>query len=374
MQTRAAILQRTPVEGPYAQTRPLSIVMAELDDPGPGEVLVRIRAAGLCHSDLSVIDGARPRPVPMVLGHEAAGEVIRMGAGVDDLAPGQRVVMVFVPSCGHCQPCSSGRPALCVPGGAANGEGTLLSRARRLSFGGAPVNHHLGVSAFADYAVVSRRSLVPVPDDLPFEIAALFGCAVLTGVGAVVNTAGVAPGQSVAVVGLGGVGLSAVLGAVASGAYPVIAVDLNEDKLAAARDLGATHTVNAAAPDAAEQVRELSGGGVDHALEMAGAVRAMELAWNVTRRGGTTTTAGLAHPQHALSLSPVQLVAEERTLKGSYVGSCIPVRDIPRFVALYRAGRLPVQKLLTSTGPLEEINAGFDALAQGRTVRHVVLM
>lgn len=374
MQTRAALLQRSPVKGPYTESRPLSIVTAELAEPGPGEVLVRIRAAGLCHSDLSVIDGARPRPVPMVLGHEAAGEVVRAGVGVDDLAPGEHVIMVFVPSCGHCVPCASGRPALCAPGAAANGVGTLLSGERRLTVEGAPVNHHLGVSAFADYAVVSRRSLVPVPADIPFEIAALFGCAVLTGVGAVINTAGVTPGQSVAVVGLGGVGLSAVLGAVASGAHPVIAVDLNADKLVTARELGATHTVNAAAVDAVDQIRELSGGGVDHALEMAGAVPALELAWQVTRRGGTTTTAGLAHPQRALAISPAQLVAEERTLKGSYVGGCIPVRDIPRFVALYRAGKLPVQKLLTSTGPLEEINAGFDALAAGRTIRHVVLM
>lgn len=352
----------------------MSIVQAELADPGPGEVLVRIRAAGLCHSDLSVIDGARPRPVPMVLGHEAAGEVVRMGDDVDDLAEGQHVVMVFVPSCGHCVPCGSGRPALCEPGGSANGEGTLLSRARRLSFGGEAVHHHLGVSAFADYAVVSRRSIVPIPDDIPFEIAALFGCAVLTGVGAVVNTAAVAPGQSVAVVGLGGVGLSALLGAVASGAHPIIALDVNDAKLDAARNLGATHCVNSSQADAAEQVRALSEGGVDYAFEMAGSVKALDLAWEITRRGGCTTSAGLAHPAHSFSISPVKLVAEERTLKGSYVGSCIPTRDIPRFIALYRAGRLPVQKLLSSTGPLEDINAGFEALAEGRTIRHVVTM
>jgi len=374
VKTRAAILQQAPVEPPYADTRPLAIETVDLADPGPGEVLVRIRAAGLCHSDLSVIDGARPRPTPMVLGHEAAGVVEALGPGVHDLAPGDRVVLVFVPSCGHCLPCATGRPALCEPGNAANGEGMLLSRARRLSWRGKPVHHHVGVSAFSQYAVVSRNSLVRLEADLPPQVAALFGCAVLTGVGAAVNTAGVRPGQSVAVVGLGGVGLSALLGALACGAHPVVAVDLSEDKLRFARQLGATHTVNAGAADVAEQVRALTGGGVDHALEMAGAVKALELAWHITRRGGTTTTAGLAHPRHTLALSPVQLVGEERTLKGSYIGSCIPVRDVPRYVALYQAGRLPVDRLLTSTGTLDDINAGFDALAQGRTIRHVVLM
>lgn len=374
MKMKAAVLKHSPVDGPYARTRPLAIEEVELAPPGPGEVLVKIDAAGLCHSDLSVIDGARPRPTPIILGHEAAGRVHSLGAGVDDLKAGDRVVMVFVPSCGHCAPCAGGRPALCEPGAAANGEGTLLSRARRLSLGGKPINHQVGVSAFAEYAVVSRHSLVKLESDLPPEIAALFGCAVLTGVGAAINTAGVRPGQSVAVVGLGGVGLSALMGAHAAGAFPLIAVDLNEDKLAAARTLGATHCINASDPDAVQTLRELTKGGVDHALEMAGSVKALEMAYLMTRRGGTTTTAGLANHQHTLSLSPSRLVAEERTLKGSYIGSCVPVRDIPRFVALYEAGRLPVDTLLTSTGRLEDINEGFDALASGEAIRHVLLM
>jgi len=374
MQIRAAVLHRSPVEGPYAHTRPLAIETIDLEPPGPGEVLVRIRAAGLCHSDLSVIDGARPRPVPMVLGHEAAGEVVALGDGVNDLAPGDRVVLVFVPSCGHCMPCSTGRPALCEPGNAANGEGVLLSRARRLSLGGRAVNHHVGVSAFAEHAVVSRRSLVKLDAEIPFDIAALFGCAVLTGVGAAVNTAGVRPGERVAVVGLGGVGLSALLGALACGAGQVVAVDLSDEKLDLARSLGATHAVNAGSPDAVEQIRAVTHGGVEHALEMAGSVKALDLAWQITRRGGTTTTAGLAPPQHTLAIAPVKLVGEERTLKGSYVGSCIPVRDVPRFIDMYQSGKLPVDRLLTSRSGLDDINAGFDALARGRTVRHVILM
>lgn len=373
MKINAAVLREVGKPQPYADSQPLQIEPITLDPPGPGEVLVRIRAAGLCHSDLSVINGDRPRPVPMVLGHEAAGEVVELGAGVDDLAPGDHVVLIFVPSCGHCAPCAEGRPALCEPGNAANGRGELLSGARRLRADAVPVNHHIGVSAFADHAVVSRRSLVKVDKDLPFEQAALFGCAVLTGVGAAVNTAGVRPGQSVAVVGLGGVGYAALLGALAAGATRVVAVDLLPEKLAFARDLGATDAFLASDADCIEQVKQATGGGVDICLEMAGSVPALELAYRITRRGGTTVTAGLAHPSKSVAIQQVSLVAEERTLKGSYIGSCIPTRDIPRFVSLFRAGKLPVDRLLSETLPLERINEAFDRLAAGKTIRQVVV-
>lgn len=372
MKTTAAVLRSMGAARPYAASRPLSVETVTLDPPGEGEVRVAIRAAGLCHSDLSVINGDRPRPIPMALGHEAAGIVEALGPGVGDLAVGDHVVMAFMPSCGHCEPCAGGRPALCEPGAAANGRGVLLGGDRRIHAGAETLNHHLGCSAFAGHAVVSRRSLVKVPHDLPFEHAALFGCAVLTGVGAVVNTAAVRTGQSVVVVGLGGVGLSSVLGALASGASPVVAVDLSEDKLALARSLGPVHTVNAADPDAVDQVRALSGGGADFAFEMAGAARALEAAWRMTRRGGTTVTAGLPPPEAALAVNIVQLVAEERTLKGSYIGTCVPSRDIPRYIRLFREGRLPVDRLLSGTIPLDRINEAFDALADGTTVRTVV--
>jgi alcohol dehydrogenase len=372
MKTTAAVLRAMGAARPYADSRPLSLETVTLDPPGEGEVLVAIKAAGLCHSDLSVINGDRSRPMPMALGHEAAGVVEALGPGVGDLAVGDHVVMVFMPSCGHCDPCAGGRPALCEPGAAANGRGVLLGGDRRIHSGADTLNHHLGCSAFAGHAVVSRRSLVKVDADLPFEHAALFGCAVLTGVGAVVNTARVRAGQSVAVVGLGGVGLSSVLGALASGASPVIAVDLSEDKLALARSLGAVRTVNAGDADAVEQVRTLTGGGADFVFEMAGSVRALEAAWKMTRRGGTTVTAGLPPPEAALAVNVVQLVAEERALKGSYIGTCVPSRDIPRYVALFREGRLPVDRLLTGTIPLERINEAFDALAEGKAVRTVV--
>jgi len=370
---RAAVLRERGAARPYADSRPLSIETVTLDPPGPGEVLVRIAAAGLCHSDLSVINGDRPRPLPMALGHEAAGVVEALGDGVTDLNIGDHVVMVFMPSCGHCNPCAEGRPALCEPGAAANGRGELLAGGHRLhDDAGADLNHHLGCSAFAERAVVSRRSLVRVDPDLALHEAALFGCAVLTGVGAVVNTAGVRAGQSAVVVGLGGVGLASVLGALASGASPVIAVDLSEDKLALAKSLGAVQTVNASDTDAVEQVRALTNGGADFVFEMAGSVRALDAAWRMTRRGGTTVTAGLPPPEAALAVNVVSLVGEERTLKGSYIGTCVPSRDIPRYVALYRQGRLPVDRLLSGVIALDDINAAFDALHDGKAVRTVI--
>jgi Zn-dependent alcohol dehydrogenase len=373
MLIKAAMLREMGLPSPYAKSKPLDIVDIALGRPGRGELLVKIKAAGLCHSDLSVIDSSRPRPMPMVLGHEAAGIVAEVGEDVEDFAIGDHVVLVFMPSCGRCLPCATGRPALCEPGAKANGAGTLLRGGRRLSLGDAAVNHHIGVSAFAEYAVVAQESCVKVAATLPFEHAALFGCAVLTGVGAVANTAKAPPGSSVAVAGLGGVGLSAVLGAVVSGARQIVAVDLSEEKLAFARSLGATHAVNGGSPNAAQEIRDLSGGGVDYFFEMAGAVPALELAYAATARGGVTVTAGLPHPSAKLSIQAVSLVAEERTLKGSYIGSCVPRRDLPHYLALFEAGKLPVDRLLTHRLRLEEINEGFDRLREGAGVRHVVL-
>jgi Zn-dependent alcohol dehydrogenase len=236
------------------------------------------------------------------------------------------------------------------------------------------VNHLLGCSAFADHAVVSRRSLVRIDRDLPFDEAALFGCAVLTGVGAVINTARVQAGSSVAVIGLGGVGLAALLGAVAAGARSVLAVDLSDDKLGLARQLGATETFNAGAPDVVESIRAATSGGVEYAFEMAGSVRAMDLAYKITRRGGTTVTAGLPPPTHTFNIPQVNLVAEERTVKGSYIGTCVPTRDIPRYIELYRRGKLPVDRLMSSHLTLDDINLGFDLLHEGRAVRQIVTM
>jgi alcohol dehydrogenase len=373
MKTRAAVITEMEKPRPYATSKPMAIEELDLDPPGEGEVLIKIRAAGLCHSDLSTINGDRPRQMPMVLGHEAAGEVMELGAGVRDLKVGDHVILVFVPSCGHCMPCMEGRPALCEPGFQSNGAGTLLSGSTRLRRDGKTVYHHVGVSAFSEYAVVSRQSVVKIDRALPFEEAALFGCAVITGAGAVINTAKVPPGTTVAIVGLGGVGLMSMLAAKLSGCRQIVAIDMLDDKLQLAKQLGATHTVSAKDPKCVEHVKDITQGGVDFAFEMASSVKALELAYKITRRGGTTVTGSLPHPTHTMPLPGTNLVAEERTVKGSYVGSCIPNRDIPRFISLYQQGLLPVDRLMSERIRLDDINAGFDKLADGGTVRQILV-
>ncbi|GAB3679472.1 zinc-dependent alcohol dehydrogenase family protein [Salinisphaera aquimarina] len=373
MQTRAAVLRDMAPSRPYHESNPLKIETFDLAPPQAGELLLKIHAAGLCHSDLSSIDGNRPRPMPMVLGHEAAGEVIEIGPDVHDFAVGDHVVCSFVPSCGHCEYCADGRAALCTPGAKANNDGTLLSGGRRLSENGADVHHHLGISGFAEYAVVRRESLVRIDPELDYEIAAVFGCAVLTGVGAMIHTAKLRLGQTALVVGLGGVGLSAVLGAIAAGAAQVIAADIDDDKLAKARELGATATVNTRDEDALEQIQALTGGGADVAAEFAGVQAALEFAFAATGKGGKTVSAGLQHPDSRMQLPALQLVAQERTLMGSYLGGHVPKLDIPEYIALYQAGRLPVDKLLTHRLTLDEINLGFERLAAGQAIRQVVV-
>jgi len=373
MKTRAAVLARIGVAAPYARSLPLHIADVDLAPPGPGEVLLRILAAGLCRADLAALVGDRPRPVPMVLGHEACGEVLECGNGVADLRRGDRVVVVPVPSCGSCLPCAEGRPVLCEPGAASNAAGCLPGGERRLSRAGSPLHHHLGASCFAAHAVVSRRSCVKIESTIGDAEAALFGCAVLTGVGAVVNTARLQAGSRAAVLGLGGAGLSALLAAVAAGARDVVAVDADPARLALARRLGATAAVAAAAPDAAEAVRDITRGGVDYAFETAGTAAGFELAWKITRRGGTTVCTGAVHPAARFALAPMQLVGEERSLRGSPLGSCVPVRDIPRYIDLYQRGRLPIDRLMGEHLPLEDINRGLDRLASGQALRDLVL-
>lgn len=374
MKIKAAVIRQMGLPQPYAQSRPMSIEEVDLAPPQQREVLVQIKAASLCHSDLSTVNADRPRQMPMVLGHEASGVVVECGPGVNDLEPGDHVVLVFAPSCGECVSCKEGHPGRCEPGQKSNGAGTLLGGGIRLSQNGQPVYHHVGVSAFADYCVVNRGSLVKIDKHLPFDEAAMFGCAVLTGVGAALNTAQVFPGARVAVVGLGGVGLNALLGAQVAGASQVVAIDIHDDKLDLAKSLGATDVINAKDPEAVQKVKELTSGGVDFGLEMAGSVQAMELAYRVTRRGGTTVTAGLPHPEARWPLQHVNLTAEERTVKGSYVGSCVPPRDMPRYIDLYRKGRLPVNKLMSDHITLDQINEGFDRLASGHTVRQIIML
>ncbi|QGN57483.1 zinc-binding dehydrogenase [Nostocoides sp. HKS02] len=374
MRVTAAVLGRTSAKAPFASSRPLELEELTLERPGPGEVLVRVGAAGVCHSDLSVVDGVRPRPVPMVLGHEAAGIVEEVGPGVHHVRPGDHVVFAFVPSCGDCVPCLSGRPALCERGAAANTAGTLLSGRRPFARpDGSPVNQHLGVSAFAERTVAAAASVVPVPAELPFEQAALFGCALLTGVGAVLNTAKVEPGSSALVVGLGGVGLAAVMGARLAGCETIVAVDLDPAKFELARALGASDAV-LVGEEAAGAVHELTRGGADYAFEAAGHPDALAFAYAATRRGGTTVGIGLPHPDQRYALPALSLVTEERRLVGSYMGSSVPRRDIPRYVRLFQQGRLPVDLLAGGTFELAAVNEAMDALAAGAVARQVLVM
>jgi Zn-dependent alcohol dehydrogenase len=365
VEIRGAVLERIGAPRPYAESRPLTVGRLALAPPGAGELLVRIEAAGVCHSDLSVVDGNRVRPVPMLLGHEAAGIVEAVGTGVYTAAPGQHVTLTFLPRCGCCPACATDGLTPCEPGSAANAAGTLLGGEIRLSRDGRPVHHHLGVSGFATHAVVSQASVVTVPDDVPPPVAALLGCAVLTGGGAVLNVGRPAPGQTVAVVGLGGVGMAAVLTALAHDDVDVIAVDVLAEKLATARAFGAQRTYT---PEQAveEDVR------APVVIEAVGHPAALQTAIALTAAGGRTITVGLPPPNARISLSPLSLVVEGRSLIGSYLGSAVPARDIPRFVALWRSGRLPVQGLVSSSIALDDINAAMDHLADGTAVRQLI--
>jgi alcohol dehydrogenase len=373
MKTKAAVLYEMGASTPYAESQPFVVDEISLDGPGVGEVLVEVAGAGLCHSDLSVVDGSRPRVMPMVMGHEASGIVREVGAGVSEFAPGDLVVFSWVACCGRCHFCISARGALCAPGNAANIAGTLLSGARHFADSKATVcNHHLGVSAFSQFTIAAQESLVKIDASVELATAALFGCAVVTGVGAVINTARVTPGSSVVVFGMGGVGLSAIMGARVAGASAIIAVDKLDDKLTLAGELGATHLINAEKEDAVAAIRELTAGGADYAFESVGNEQVLIQAYEATKCGGTTVTVGLPAPNKMFSIPAISITAEERTIKGSYMGSCIPRRDIPRFIGMYQAGQLPIDKLRTHTLRLDEINLGFDRLAQGQAVRQII--
>ena len=374
MYTRAAVLRQGGLSRPFAESRPLAIEDVELAPPGKDEVVVRVAAAGLCHSDLSILEGKLPAQLPMVAGHEAAGVVEALGPGVDDLAVGDHVVMVFVAACGGCSYCAQGRPNLCDPGRRANMKGTLISGATRIRLGGEDLHHMLGVSCFAERAVVSRHSLVKIDKRIALEEAALFGCAVITGAGAVINTAGVRQGATVAVVGLGGVGLSSVMAARVAGAKRIVALDLLDRRLELARELGATDAFRADDAEVAKRIVRDTQGGVDFAFDAAGAVAALELAFRITRTGGTTVSTGLPPMEARMALPAALLMLGERTLKGSYMGSAVPARDVPRYIELYRQGRLPVDRLVSGRVGLDDLNTAFDDLADGTALRQVLVL
>lgn len=374
MKMQGAVLYETGKPRPYTTSEPLIIETLDLEGPQQNEVLVEIRAAGLCHSDLSTIEGIRTRPLPTVLGHEAAGIVCDVGPGVTDLKEGDHVVLVFVMSCGHCQECTTGRPHLCGASFESKMKGELVGGGKRLSLNGQPINHAGGVSCFAEYAVLDRASMVPLPKDIAFEDAALFGCAVITGVGAILNTAHVNEGESVAVFGLGGVGLSAIMGAAIANAEPIIGVDLRDEKLELAKSLGAHLAFNASegTERTAEAIKDATNGGVLHAIEISGTVKGLEAAYASIRPGGTVTVAGLAPANASFDISPYMLAAKEFRIQGCYMGSCSAPDDMPRFIDHYRKGELPVERLRTGFLGLDGINEGFENLASGEAIRQIL--
>jgi S-(hydroxymethyl)glutathione dehydrogenase / alcohol dehydrogenase len=345
----------------------------EVERPRAGEVLIRMAAGGVCHSDLHAMTGHLTVALPAILGHEGAGIVAEVGPGVTSVKAGDHVIPLWRLSCGVCEYCSDGRPALCNTGLQIRMTGRLTDGTTRFRLDGQEIKHFAGVSTFSEYSVVPEGAVLKIPDDIPLDRAALLGCAVITGVGAVVNCAKVRPGSSVVVFGTGGVGLNVVQGARLAGAEKIIAVDLLDRKLEFARQFGATHTVNATGSDPVAQVRALTGGrGVDYAFEVIGLPKTMRQAYDCLAKRGTAVVVGVAPMTMEVSVPVMSLVFEERVLTGSLYGSSRPKVDIPRLIDLYRGGKLMLDELLTRTYPFEEINEAYAALERGEVARSVV--
>jgi S-(hydroxymethyl)glutathione dehydrogenase/alcohol dehydrogenase len=362
---RAALLERFGT--------PLVVRDLDLDEPHAGEVLVRVEAAGVCHSDRHYLAGDLRCPLPVVPGHEGAGVIEAVGPGVTRFAAGDRVCMMWRPRCGECRQCVAGRPGLCEAAGVQAASGGLLDGTTRLRADGARVHHLLGVSCFAEHCVVSERAVVPVPPGVPPEIAAIAGCAVITGVGAVLNAVGPCAGDGIAIFGAGGVGLSSVLGAVLAGANPIIVVDVVAERLDMATRLGATHTVDASGEDVAAAIRAVRPGGVEWAIEAVGRPATLETAVDVLCPRGTLVAVGLGAVGTTFDVPLNALVQREKRVVGSLYGSANPLIDLPRLFELYLAGRLPLDALIGRRYPLDRINTAFDDLTRGAVGRGVVL-
>jgi S-(hydroxymethyl)glutathione dehydrogenase/alcohol dehydrogenase len=353
--------------------KPISVETIEVDSPRRGEVMIRMGACGVCHSDHSATNGTIPLPPPLVLGHEAAGTICEVGEGVADVAVGDSVVVSWIPMCGKCRYCVMGRPALCDMG--ARATITLPDGTSRLKDGaGKALNHMAGVGVMAEYATVHRDNVIKIDPRIPADKAAIVGCAVMTGVGAALNTARVAPGSSCAVFGAGGVGLNAIQGCALAGAETVIAVDTSDKKLEFARVFGATHTVNPTTDgDAALKIMQLSGGGVDYAFECIGLGATIQQAYNCVHKGGTAVVVGVAKPSETVTLGAFLMPFQEKVLTGSMYGSARPSVDFPRLLALYQAGRLKLDELVTATYSIDEAPRAFEDMLAGVNARGVIV-
>ena len=351
----------------YAPNQPLQIEDVEVDEPQANEVLIKTSATGVCHSDLHFMEGKWMYPMPVVLGHESAGVVEKVGPGVANVKPGDRVVVAFVQSCGQCDRCTTGRPNLCS-------NSQSLNRMGRIKLNGQPMVQFAGMSAFAEYQLVSSKACVVVPDGVPMEVAALVGCSVMTGVGAVTNTVKLQVGQTVAVVGCGGVGLNIIQGARLAGASRIIAVDMLESKLAAAREFGATDVVDASKGNAVQAVQQLTGGGVDYAFEAIGLMKTAQQCFEMAKRGGQAVVVGMLPLAEELTIPNAGMsFLGEKGIIGSYYGSTRQTYDMPWLMELYRQKRLKIDELITKRWELGQINEAYESLKGGEVNRSVIV-
>ena len=363
---RAAVFRRVG--------RPIEIEEVEVAEPGPGEVLVKIAASGICHSDYHVVLGEWSAPVPLILGHEGAGVVEAVGEGVEGLQAGDRVVLSWCPSCRRCAFCVSGRPQLCSMAAATTYQSVMFDGTTRLRQGDDPVHAFTAVGSFGEYAVVPDSGAVRISSKVPLDRAALVGCAVATGVGAVVNTARVPAGASVAVLGCGGVGMAILQGAALVSAWPVIAVDVAEGKLELARSLGATHAVNASAQDVVQAVSEVTAGaGVDFAFEAIGLAATIEQAAAMLAPAGTAVLVGQAPEGVKVTLDPLLISDREHRIIGCNYGSCRPAIDFPRILALCMSGSIDLEAMITRRMRLDEVGDAFEAMRRGESVRSLIV-
>lgn len=352
----------------------LSIEEIELDAPGPREVLVKIRAAGVCHSDLHTYKGELRSTPPIVLGHEGAGTVEAVGSEVSRVKPGDAVVINWLPGCNQCPTCLAGRPTLCETFPTTTFAGTMPDgTSRHRTQDGLTLKPYLSSATMAEYAVIHENGLVPMLEGVSFEVAAIIGCAVMTGVGAVLNQAQVKPGSSAAIIGCGGVGLSALLGAKLAGCYPLIAVDVVQSKLDFALELGATHAVNSRETDAIKELRSLTGNGPDYAFDSVGIGPTISQALQCVRPDGTAVVMGLGAVKEEIAIPPAALVFGNRRLLGSFAGSGRPLVDLPKLMALYLGGRLDLDALISKRYPLTDLPLAFDDMEAGRVARSVLV-
>jgi len=364
MKTLAAVL--------YGRNEPFVVEEVELDPPGPGEVLVQMAGGGICHSDWHVVEGIIEKEMPVILGHEGSARVLDVGPGVTLVKPGDAVVLSFLPECGACRYCLSGKSNLC-DAALTWRRGTLADGTSRFHKAGRPIYHFNGVSSFSHYAVVPERAAVAIDPRVPLDRAALIGCAVSTGVGAVIFTAKAEPGSTIVVIGAGGVGLNAVQGAALVNAARIIAVDVSDYKLQLAREFGATDTINATTTEPVAAILELTGGrGADYAFEAIGRAETIRQAFECLAKGGTAVAIGIAPKTDLVHIAPQLLVYGERRLVGSFYGSTRPRADFYRFVDLYLAGKLRLDQLVTREWRLDQINEAFRAMLSGEVARGII--